>query len=203
MNHDDELDCRLDEQLRAAFAPPPRERLRALATGAVRPRRGPAPWPVWMLLTAAACMLTWVSARSLESVSKPEEAPLGSMWAAAYEDAVQRGLANCCPGGCGGGFDLAQACRQRFDAQLRMAGDANVELLGAYEGLPTGECMALLAAAGGAPVCLFVLPRAEDRRVELPSGKPFHLSRREVGDLILYAVSESPGSTALDEFVLP
>tara|TARA_R110002094_G_scaffold87907_2_gene91371 strand:+ start:110 stop:721 length:612 start_codon:yes stop_codon:yes gene_type:complete len=203
MNQDDELDSRLDEQLRAAFAPPPRERIREIAASVVSPVVVRPSWPVWLLATAALCMLTWVFARSADHAPRAGDAPLGSMWVAAYEDAVERGLANCCPGGCGGGFDFAQACRQRFEARLEIAADAAVELVGAYEGLPTGGCMTLLAAADGEPVCVFVLPRAEDRRVELPADKSLHLSRRELGDLILYALSGSPGQNALGSFIAP
>ena len=80
---------------------------------------------------------------------------------------------------------------------------AGVRVHGAYAGLSTGGTMALLAETGVTPVCVFVVPRAQDRRVELPPGAEFHLARREVGELVLYALSKSPGSSALAAFVAP
>ncbi len=204
MSHDDDLDRRLDEQLRAAFTPLPPERLREFAANAVSPSPTRPLWPIWLLATAALCMLTFVLAQAGDSAPRSESVSLGSMWVAAYEDAMDRGFSNCCDGSCGmRELGLAQTCEQRLDVRLEVAAGAEVELVGAYHGLPTGGCMTLLAETGTTPVCVFVIPRAEDRGIELPVGKSLHLARREVGKLVLYALSESPASAALGDFVAP
>ena len=211
MSHDD-LDRHLDEQLRAAFAPPSPDRLAALVREAAEPRRRSLPVPILLLGAAAALLLAFAIGRwSAPSASTSSTGPaavsgeeLGAMWVAAYEDAVDRGFMNSCGAGCAmEGFDLAGACRQRFSAPLQVAADAEVEIVGAYDGLPTGGCMTLLTESKDRPVCVFVLPRSEDPNVELPPGKPFHLARRAVGDLVLYALSEVPGEQALGEFIAP
>ncbi|HEB52613.1 MAG TPA: hypothetical protein ENI87_05075 [bacterium] len=213
MSHDD-LDRHLDEQLRAAFAPPSPDRLAALVREAAEPPRRSLPVPILLLGAAAALLLAFAIGRwsaPSAAVSSSSAGPaaasgeeLGAMWVAAYEDAVERGFVNCGGGGCAmEGFDLAGACRQRFSAPLQVAADAEVEVVGAYDGLPTGGYMTLLTESKNRPVCVFVLPRSEDPKVELPPGKPFHLARRAVGDLVLYALSEVPGEQALGEFIAP
>lgn len=209
MSHDPQADRHLDEQLRAAFAPLPADRLAAIARAGISPPQPRAPWLTWLLATAALCLLTFVLSRDGDGateVGRGGDPALGAMWAAAYDDATGRGLANCCggAGGCAmGGFDLDAACRARFEAPLGVTAGSGLRLVGAYEGLPTGGCMALLAESEQVPMCVFVMRREHDRGVVLPADKVLTLARREVGDLVVYGVSRVPLHAALDEFVVP
>jgi hypothetical protein len=63
--------------------------------------------------------------------------------------------------------------------------------------------MAVLAKHGSEPVCVCVVRAEQDPHVELPPGCALHLARREVGDLVLYALSQSPAPAALEQFVVP
>lgn len=208
MSDHQETDRRIDEQLRAAFAPMPAARLADIARAGIAPARPRVQWLTWLLATAALCMLTFVLAKR-EGVPAADvvhgDAVLGAMWAAAYEDATGRGLPNCCGGGgCGmNGFDLGAACRQRFEAPLEVSNGGDLRLLGAYDGLPTGSCMALVAESGQVPMCVFVMRREHDRGVVLPAEKVLTLARRELGDLVVYGVSRVPVRAALDGFVVP
>lgn len=206
MNEPD-LDRHLDEQLRGSFAPPPAGQFAAMAaaataTGSARPR------PLWPWLLAAAALLVV----GLLLYPSPRRGPeghdgqqLGSLWAAAYHDAMAKGFSsNAASGGCcEPGFDLLQACQQRFSARLDVERDGPVAVLGGYCGLPTGGCMTLLARTEGSPVCVYVVPREHDPHVELPAGSDLHLARRELDGLVLYALSTSPASTTLAEFLVP
>lgn len=204
--NDDEND-RLDAMLRDAFAPPPRETFERAARAAIpaapAPRLQPriATWP--LLLAAAALFATlllalWPARRGPEGHDGDQ---LGALWAAAYEHALATGFAggSCCEGA----LDLASVCRQRFATPLQLAQGSDVALHGTYCGLPTGGCMTLLASAGGDPVCVYVVPRSQDPRVELPPDSPLCLERRELDDLVLYALSRSPAAAALRQFTVP
>jgi hypothetical protein len=78
-----------------------------------------------------------------------------------------------------------------------------VKLVGCYCGLPTGGCMALLVRTNGDPVCVYVMPCAQDPRPRLPAASTLHLARRELGSLVLYALSTSPADDTLAGFVAP
>ena len=108
-----------------------------------------------------------------------------------------------CESCCEPDIDLPAASLAAYRTRLELARDGDVSLFGCYCGLPTGGSMALLAAAGGTPTCVYVVPRRNDPRVELPAGCSLHLARREVGDLVLYALSQRPGEAALAQFVVP
>lgn len=194
----DPRDERLDAELRTAFAPPPAAAFTTLAAGVAQPARRRWPW----LLAAAALLV----AAALWALRAPRVAPaehgreIGAMWVAAYEHALRDGFADgsCCEPD----LDLRQACEQRFAAQLDLA-PSSVRLLGCYCGLPTGGSMAILARTNDTPVCVYVLPRAHDPRPVLPATSHFELARREVGELVLYAISPSVSAATLAEFVVP
>ncbi|MBM4062785.1 MAG: hypothetical protein FJ265_17070 [Planctomycetes bacterium] len=198
----DPLDLRLDESLRAAFAPPPASTFTAAAARAVgRPRALPR-WPWFVaaaaLLVVAVLMAAWPRPRGPEGHDGRE---LGALWAAAYHDAEAQGFGvEGCPRT---GADLCNACEKRFSCRLAVAKGSDLALLGTYEGRPTGGSMTLLARAGGEPLCVCVLPQRQDPRVKLPRDSGLHLARRELGDLVLYAVAKSPARGALDSFVVP
>lgn len=207
---EDDLDARLDDRLRAAFVPPPAA---ALAAAARRITRSDAPSGtqsgVWRrmlpwVLAAAALLVTIAFA-----ASRPRRGPeghdgheLGAMWAAAYEHALSEGFGggSCCAPD----VDLAQLCEEKFTSKLGLGPAGSVKLLGCYCGeQPTGGCMALLARTDGDPVAVYVLPCSEDPRPVLPPGSPLHLARREMGPLVLYALSQSVAAETLGEFVVP
>lgn len=205
--NDPDPDDRLDAMLRDAFAPPPRHTFERAARAAIpaapahhiRPRIAAWPW----LLTAAALLATlllafWPGRRGPEG---HDGAQLGALWAAAYEHALATGFAGgtCCEGA----VDLASTCRQRFATPLQLAQGGDVALHGTYCGLSTGGCMTLLASAGGDPVCVYVVPRSQDPRVQLPPDSPLCLERRELADLVLYALSRSPAAATLRQFTVP
>lgn len=190
--NENELDRRLDERLRAAFAPPPDE---AFAAAAARVVPRPAPRPFWPWLLAAAALLLvgillWERPRRGPEGHDGEQ--LGALWAAAYEDAVARGFEGgrgmgmgMGMGCCEPGFDLGASCQQRFAKRLELHGAGGLQLVGGYSGLSTGGCMAMLARHGGAPVCVCVVRAEQDPRVELPAGSSLHLARRELDGLVL------------------
>ncbi len=193
----DDIDDRLDAQLRAAFAPPPLE-FAALAARVVAP--APRRWP-WLLAAAALLIAGALWAlRGPRGTAADRGREVGAMWVAAYEHALAEGFADgaCCQPN----LDLRQACEQRFATQLDLT-PSSVHLLGCYCGLPTGGSMAILARTNDTPVCVYVLPRARDPHPVLPEGSRFELARRELGDLVLYAISASVSAATLAEFVVP
>jgi hypothetical protein len=200
----DALDSALDERLRAEFAPPPPD-VFAGAAEQVERRARPRANRRWPWLAAAAALVVVVV---IAAVRRPPRGPeghdgrtLGAMWVAAFEDARAHGFAG--PSCCRPGVDLAEACREMYAVALELRSGSGVSLRGCYCGLPTGGCMALLTESGGAPVCVYVVPRRRDPGVELPAGSALHLARREVGGLVLYALSESPARAVLTGFTVP
>jgi hypothetical protein len=194
-------DDQLDARLRGAFAPPPASTFAAQARAVAAPHHGVRKWP-W-LLAAAAAVVTIVLA-----ITRPVRGPeghdaneLGAMWAAAFADARENGFSggSCCVPG----LDLAKACEEKFAVKLGLGDGAPVKLVGCYCGLPTGGCMALIALTNGDPVCVYVVPCGQDPKPRLPADSTLHLARRELGSLVLYALSESPAAETLAGFVAP
>lgn len=203
MNEAD-FDRRLDAALRQAFAPPSDAALAELAAQATAVRRPPR-WP-WLvaaaaLLVVAITFLAWPRPRGPEG---HDGAQLGALWAAAYTDAVGQGFhQGSGTGCCNVGLDLPTTCRQQFSCALDVAKGSDLNLLGTYQGQPTGGGMTLLATVGTAPVCVCIVPKAKDPRVKLPRDSGLHLQRRELGEVVLYAVSKQPVEDALAGFVVP
>ena len=215
--NDDDLDRSLDAQLRAAFAPPPAASFAGAAARIARPATARRRWQ-WWLAAAAAVFLVWVLSPQDRRRLGPEGhdgRELGALWAAAYADAVTRGFGGSGPGGGPGGgghgpggccvtsFDLGMACERRFATRLELAASGDLTVVGSYRGLSTGGCMAVLARYGDEPVSVCVVCAEDDPRVELPADSPLHLARRELGGVVLYALSKAPPRAALDQFVLP
>lgn len=201
MNDHDANDAALRAQLRAAFQPPPAAEFAAMAAavtsspdiGAGRRR-----WPWWILAAAAAVLA------AVLLLPGPKRGPqghdgreLGALWAAAYQDAMKRGFEDptCCTG-----VDLEAVCRTLCCTQVELPETSDVALLGGYCGLPTGGCTMLLARHDSAPVCIHLLPRAKDPGVQLPPGSGLHLARRELGDVVLYALCPDGAAATLAEF---
>lgn len=196
----DPLDETLDARLRGAFAPPPDHELTAIARRATGTAVRRPFWP-W-LLAAAALLLTigFVVTRPVRGPEGHDGAELGAIWAAAFAHAEANGFgAGSC---CDGGQDLGVACQQRFAVRLGFGGNGGLAVHGCYCGLPTGGCVAALAHVGGEPLGVFVMPRDRDPGPQLPSGSNLHLARRELGPLVLYAVSRSPQPESLQPFAL-
>lgn len=201
----DALDRRLDAELRTAFSPPAAAAFAGMAASvAGRPlvtRR-----PFWPWLAAAAALMVaailWATRPGVRGPEGHDGHQLGAMWAAAYHDAVAQGFCGNM-GCCNTGVDLQRVCKDRFHCPLAIARDSDVAVLGTYSGKPTGGSMTLLASAGGVPMCVCVVPQGKDPRVRLPDESGLSLARREVGDLVLYAVAKEPVGKALDAFVVP
>ena len=192
--HDEALDARL----RAAFAPPAPPQLAALARAAIG---GSVARPVWPWLLAAAALLLTIGlyvARPARGPEGHDGAQLGAMWAAAYEHALTNGFGggSCCDPG----SDFGLVCVEKFAVKLDVAGD--VTLHGCYCGLPTGGGVAVLADTANGPVGVFVVPRGQDPRPCLPSGSTLQLARRELGPVVLYAVSRGASAPSLAPFRL-
>lgn len=193
----DPLDDSLDAHLRTAFAPPSAQRLAAAARAAIG---APVARPVWPWLLAAAALLLTIALYGMRPARGPEGhdgAQLGAMWAAAYEHALTNGFGggSCCDPG----QDFGLVCEQKFAVKLAVGGD-DVTLHGCYCGLPTGGGVAVLAATENGPVGVFVVPRHQDPRPCLPAGSTLQLARRELGPLVLYAVSRSAPARSLEPF---
>ncbi|MCA8953750.1 MAG: hypothetical protein KDE27_29835 [Planctomycetes bacterium] len=191
-------DERIDELLRAAFAPPPERDFAAAAQRVVDPAAGPRPaWP-WFAAAAALLAIALVLVSRTASAPVGRGAELGALWAAAYEDAAASDFQGGC---CGTGFDLPQACQDHFDCRIGVRGTGDVAVLGDYCGREVGDCMMLIARDGERTVCVCVVPRTADPGVELPAGSRLHLTRRELGDVVLYALAPEPADAMLGEFV--
>jgi hypothetical protein len=133
------------------------------------------------------------------------------LWAAAYQHALASagnadGKAFCCDPQ----LDFCGTCEQRFAVRLGFGDDAAtaggaIQLRGCYCGLPTGGCIAALADTPDGPVGVFVTTSDRDPAPRLPPGSELQLARRELGTLVLYAISRrsQPSAAApLEQFVL-
>ena len=202
MTSDDDT---IDQALRRAFAPPPAEAFAERARAVARP--GPArPWWPWVVALAATLLLAAVfvlrPGRELPAAHEAlDGAPLGQLWAAAYEQAL-----GCGDGGrscCDPGLDFATACQRQLSQRLELGEQEGVQLIGCFCGPAAGGGVAALVRDGDEAVAVFVLPRRDDVAPHLPPGSPWLLERRELGDCVLYAVSQAPASRVLAQFTLP
>jgi hypothetical protein len=194
-----EQDQRIADVLRREFAPPP-----AAVLGRLVPVARPRARVLAYALSLAALLLV-----ALALVLRPrapqavDPATLPAMWVAAYHDAVTRGFgtSNCCDGDC----DLQTRCRQMFATALGVEDGADVELCGAYCGLPAGGAVTMLARAGTEqePVCMFVLPRAKAPRGRIGDVAGLRIHRREVGDLVVFELSRLPDARVLPHLYVP
>lgn len=196
-----------DAELRRAFAPPPEQQFAAAArsatTPATTPRRLPIPPPsVWLAAAALLALLAWHFASGGARPTGPEghDGPeLGRMWAAAYEDAIDRGFG--AGGCCDGTGEFATICRQVCGRTLRFRDeDGDASLLGCYRGLPVGCSLCVLVQVDGEPTAVFVLPRDQDPHPTLADRDDLTLQRRTLDDLVLYAVSTEARGDALQRF---
>jgi len=194
MTEPDELDRRIDERLRAAFTPPPLDALAERVAPAKRIR-----WPVVVALAAAAASLAIGVA--LLRRAEPSREALAGMWVAAYQDVASRGPG--APGCCEGPIDLPAVCEMICAARVRMKDRPGLELLGTYEGSPTGPCVPLVVDASGECVCVFVVPKGKDPDVRLEGVAGLYLHRRALGDVTLYELGRSREPRALEHFAAP
>jgi hypothetical protein len=197
----DQFDDALDAQLRGAFAAPPATRFAELARAAAQQpslRTRVLRWP-W--LVAAAALLLTIGLFVFRPARGPEGhdgRELGALWAAAFAHAQASGFGrgSCCDPK----IDFGRECEQRFSVRLGVDEASAIRLHGCYCGLSTGGCVAVLAETADGPVGVFAVPRRRDPRPVLPADSRLHLSRRELGPLVLYAVSPRAGDTALAPF---
>lgn len=204
----DPIDARLDAELRAAFAPPPAVEFAAMAQDAARPRT--APWLAPVLMAAAALLVALgvfllASAGRTKGPEGHDGEELGAMWAAAYRHAVaETGVpaASCCDPA----LDFCACCAEQFDVRLALGdGGKGLRLRGGYRGLPTGGCVAAVLDTPDGPIGVFAVPRKCDPGACLPKDLELQLARREVGDLVLYAVAgkrQPPAQRELEQFAL-
>ncbi len=209
-------DDRLDRELRAAFAPPADREFEAMARDVAATPPAPAvphlPWVTLSTIAALLCvgLLLWAnivpvaspgaaaSAVTAQVTAQLNGSELGLLWVAAYRDAADRGFEGGC---CEPSFDLPAACHDEFATRVGLADGANVRICGSYCGLETGGCVAMIARAGELPMCVYIVRRADDPGVELPLGSDLRLSRRELDDLVLYALAPAPVEATLAAFV--
>ena len=200
-------DHALDRCLREAFTPPTDFDAAAVAQAATRSApHSERRWP-W-LLAAAALLVTLAIAvwpRSASPIVTDGER-LGSMWAAAYQHAIDNVAAEadkpsmCCDPT----QDFGAACERRFAVRLTIDGE-DLVVRGCYSGLPTGGCIAAMAETRDGPIGVFVVGRDDDPRPWLPPQAALQLVRRELGPLVLYAVArrqQPPADVALQRFEL-
>lgn len=195
------IEQRLDDQLRRAFAPPPVGEFADMARDVGAEPASPRQW--WPLLAAAAALFTVVLVMLATGDRRGPEGhdgrTLGAMWAAAYDDAASRGFTGGC---CESGFDLPAACGDRFECGVDVKRNGTLSVLGSYFGLETGGCLAVLARDGDTPLCVLIVPRNRDPRVELPADSTLRLTRRVLGNVVLYALSSEVVDGALAQFVV-
>lgn len=194
---------RIDDALRRAFVPPPSEQFVTTAERAMSMPRTAPRWPRWLAFVAAAALaLVIVTGGDGPRGPAAHDGPaLGHLWASAYDDAIERGFgAGSC---CESESDLAEMCRKVCGCPLtfREVGD-DATLLGCYSGLPIGDSLGVLVQVDGMPVVVFVVPRDADPRPTLATRDDLQLRRRELGDLVLYAVSSQVPERALERFEL-
>lgn len=195
--HDDVLDA----QMRAAFASPAAHELSELARAATRVAPVRPLYPKWPWLLAAAALLLAIGflvARPARGPEGHDAHELGALWAAAYEhaDASGFGGSSCCDPK----LDFGSECEKHFAVRLGLDGSSGVTLHGCYCGLPTGGCVAVLAETPDGPMGVFAVPRGRDPRPVLPAGSSLQLSRRELGPIVLYAVSPRAPAAPLAAF---
>lgn len=201
MNSDTEreTDNRIDEELRAAFAPPPAEHYADVATGVSRPVK-----PLWMWMAVAAAALLLLL--SLFDDGRGPRGPEGhdgletaAMWVAAYDHAIDSGFGASC---CQPKTNFSDKCQEVCGQRLTFAGGEEAEVLGCYCGLPTGGCVGILLQVKGDPVGVFVVPRETDPRPVILNRAELRLARRELGALVLYSLSYEPREQVLTSFQL-
>lgn len=200
-DRDPKTDDRIDALLRSAFSPPEPAALIGLARAATAlPPHGRTSARWW--IAAAAFVLAVVGWSMLREPVGPEGhdgKQLGAMWAAAYEHALaNRDAPDGKPFCCDPSVDFCGTCEKRFSVRLGFGpSSSSITLRGCYCGLSTGGCVAALVDTAAGPVGVFVLPRAEDPRPELPTQSPWRLVRRDLGALTLYAVGGAAADPSL------
>lgn len=200
-DHRDRFDDALDARLRHVFRPPVEAQFADLARAATQApswRQHRRWWP-WVVAAAAALltigMLVLRPSRGPEGHDGRE---LGALWAAAFAHAKASGFGSgsCCDPQ----LDFGRECERRFSVRLGLDDASALKLHGCYCGLSTGGCVAVLAETSDGPVGVFAVPRSRDPRPVLPAGSRLHLARRELGPLVLYAVSSRANDRALAQF---
>ena len=175
-------DDRIDDLLRAAFAPPADERFAEMAETAQQGPAAPAPvvrplWP-WLLAAAAAMLVGVLIFDALQRPERPdayESAELGAIWAAAYDHAVDSGFGS--GGCCEVPTNLAERCQEVCGQALSFGGSDDAQLLGCYCGLSTGGCLGLMLQVDGEPISVFVLRADQDPRPVLRDRDELQLRR--------------------------
>ena len=185
-------DHALDRCLREAFTHA--DRLRCDAPWRrQRPASGPHSERRWPWLLAAAALLVTLAiacVAAFGTFDRHDGERLGSMWAAAYQHAIDNVAAEadkpsmCCDPT----QDFGAACERRFAVRLTIDGE-DLVVRGCYSGLPTGGCVAAMAETRDGPIGVFVVGRDDDPRPWLPPQAALQLVRRELGPLVLYAVA--------------
>lgn len=177
-------DAQIDAALRRLFEPPPVDAM-VERVAARRPAARHRVWP-WVALAAAALIAFLAWPESPQSAERVADARLVGLWVDTYRDAVAAGFdaGDCCDGS----SDLRAQCEARFAAALEIAGGADLRVCGAYCGRPAGGAIAMLVRSGGAPVCLFVLPRDRAPQLERTRHGDVSIHRREIGQLVAFEV---------------
>lgn len=203
MTEDQNADTRIDEALRARFAPPDLSGLvRRVQDEAARGAR--APWhrlAPWLLAAAAAVVIAiGILARGEKTVTDDGDA-LAAQWVAAYRDAVAQGFDS--PSCCIAASDLASRCREAFAAAVELATDTEVRVCGAFCGKPAGGAVTMMARSDDRPVCLFVMPIASAPRFLRRAFGDVVVHRREIGGLAVFEVSHEQEPHLLARVFVP
>lgn len=213
MNEDDTrdpIDDRLDAMLRETFAPPTDSAFAAMARAARAPKALPrSPWFAAGFVAAAAVVvalvLLFARDRDVRGPEGHDGPALGAMWVAAYQHALSTAgdkAVSCCDPD----LDFCACCEEKFAVRLALDAEGpRARVRGCYSGLPTGGCVTTILDTDEGQVAVFAVPRGCDPGPRLPEGSGLQLVRREIGDLVLYAVAGQQQPSAqreLEQFAL-